>query len=249
MNALKNCRHLMPVLLALAPAVLWIPSAQAAAAFAGSAALTFTVNRIVNLDNPGDLTALTVTGSFEQASPPDYSVTLTGDGSVSDDNPVAGPVSVGSGVFNHTFAVSGSVGNGSVNSSHLGLFGLSFENTGSDGYAIGVTLDYLLDAAILGQYAAGAVDLDFYNEGFSFIGFDHASANDQHTGSSGEFSFVLNPGEFEALYADVRITGNLEASAVPLPAGLWLLLAGLSAVAVVGRRNGSRPETHPVPNA
>ncbi|MGZ4959406.1 MAG: VPLPA-CTERM sorting domain-containing protein, partial [Methylomonas sp.] len=170
---------------------------------------------------------------------------LTGNGAVNANNPSTGtlpisPVLPGA-AFSHSFAVSGSVGNGTVNTSQLGLFGLNFENTGSDHYQISLTLNYQLDAATGGQLADSTIDLDYFNETSSFAGFDHVEAsaftlgNAELIGSSGIFNFTLTPGSAEALYANVRITGNLEASPVPLPASFWLLFAGLSGIVSLGK--------------
>lgn len=240
MNTWNKKHRLIPMLLTLSPLLLFAPSAQAISTFNSSAALTYTINSIANLDNPGDLTSLNVTGSFELASPPDYSVTVTGDGSVNGTNPSLGPVPVAN-VFSKTVAVSGSVSGGTLNSSHLGLYGLSFDNTGNDSYSISLTLSYQLDTAVHGPSANSEIWLDFYNEAYTFSGSEHilasvfSAASGNQSGSSGPFNFTLGPGGSEALYADVRITGNLEASPVPLPAGAWLMLAGLSTITAIGK--------------
>lgn len=245
MNTVKKCHTFIPVLLALSPSLLWASSAQASSSFNSSAALSYTINSITNLDNPGSLLGLALTGSFELAAVPDYAVALTGDGTVVGNNPGTGslaitPISQGT-AFSHPFAVSGSVGNGTVNTSQLGLFGLNFENTGSDHYEISLTLNYQLNSGTDGQLAASSIDLDYFNETSSFVGFDHLEAsvftlgNAEIIGSSGQFNFTLTPGAAEALYADVRISGNLEASPVPLPASFWLLFAGLSGIISLGK--------------
>jgi hypothetical protein len=64
--------------------------------------------------------------------------------------------------------------------------------------------------------------------------------NAEKIGASPVFNFTLTPGSAEALAGEVKITGNLEASPVPLPASFWLLFAGLSAIISSGKRSRRR---------
>lgn len=244
MNTVKKCQRFIPVLLALSPSLLWTSTAQASSSFNSGATLSYTINSITNLNNAGSLSGLALTESFELAADQNF-LNVGGDGAISGDNPSTGPmpitpISLGT-VFSHSFALGGNAGNGSVNASQLGRFGLSFENTGSDNYEISLTLNYQLNAGVAGQLADSSVVLDYYNGDFSFSGYNLIDAsvfslqNPEITGSSGIFNFTLAPGAAEALYADVKITGNLEASPVPLPASFWLLFAGLSAIVSTGK--------------
>lgn len=245
MKTPKKCQQIAPMLLALSPVLFWAPAAQAST-FDNSATLSYTINSITNLDNPGSFDGLALTASFELAAEPDYALALIGDGTISGANPGIGPIAIPTNstgiVFSQPFAVSGQVTNGTVNTSQLGLFGLNFENTGSENYSISIKLDYQLKSEVAGQLADGSVALDYYNEAFSFWGSDRVDASVASLqtamleGSSGIFNFTLAPGASEALYGDVRITGNLEAAPVPLPGSFWLLFGGLSAIASVAKR-------------
>jgi hypothetical protein len=246
MNSVKKCHKFIPILLALSPSLLWTTSAQASSSFNSGATLSYSINNITNLDNAGSLSGLAITGSFELAGVPDYALTLSGDGTVVGNNPNTGPLAISpallGNVFSHLFTIGGNVGNGTANTSQLGLFGLNFENTGTDNYSISLTLNYQLTSSVTGQLADSSVALDYFNETSSFAGSDRIDAsvfsvgNPELIGSSGVFNFTLAPGATEALYADVNITGNLEASPVPLPASVWLLFAGLSSIVSFGRR-------------
>lgn len=249
MNDLRKHQKLLPALLALAPTLLWTGQAHASAGFNSSATLTYTVTSISNLTTSGSLSGLGITGSFALAPPPDYLLSLTGDGSVSNNNPDIGPIAVGSS-FSHTFAISGTASYGSVDSSHLGSFSLNLDNGSSDSYAIGLKLDYQLNAATSGQHGNSSIALD-YSAGLdeTFFGSDYIAASTFTTGNAtvtgtGLFNFTLgafgSPSASEALYADVRITGNLESSGpetspVPLPASVWLLFTGLTGIASLAR--------------
>jgi len=142
------------------------------------------------------------------------------------------------------FAVSGNVNDGSVSSSHLGSSGLIFNNSGSDVYLIGVTLNYQLNAAVSGQFADSDVFLDYFNSNYSFGNIDpvhinasvFAQANAAQSGSSGLFSFTLGPNTTEGLYAKVTINGNLQASPVPVPGAVWLFGSAVAGMGVFGRR-------------
>lgn len=247
MYSVKKCPKLIPVLLALSPSLLWLPSAHASSSFNSSATLSYTINSITNLNNTGSLSGLALTGSFELVADHNYALVL-GDGTILGNNPSAGPlaitpVSAGT-VFSHAFALSGNAGNGTVNTSQLGAFGLNFENTGSDDYEISVTLNYQFNSTVGGQLADSSINVDYFNGDNSFAGFDQIEASVFSLGSvekianSGVFNFTLAAGASESLNADVNITGNLEASPVPLPASFWLLFAGLSTIASIGK--GSR---------
>ncbi|MDD1620577.1 MAG: VPLPA-CTERM sorting domain-containing protein [Methylococcaceae bacterium] len=245
MNTFKPCHKFIPVLFALGPSLLLASSAQASSSFDSSAALSYTINSITNNDNAGSLAGLAITGSFDLAAAPDYSVDLSGDGAVFGNNPSTGnvainPILTGT-AFSHSFSVSGSASAGSANTSQLGLFGLNFKNTGSENYTISLSLNYQLNSTVGGQLADSSVALDFFNETSSFTGSKRVDAsvfsleNAALNATSDIFSFTLAPGTNETLYADVNITGNLSASAVPLPASFWLLFAGLSGIVSVGK--------------
>ena len=221
-------------------------AAQANTTFTSSAALTYTINSITNLngEHPNDLSGLEVTGSFEQ--PSDYLYVYTrGDGAVGSNDAGVLPFAVGSS-FSHSFAVSGSALNGTVDSYHTGWFKLDFINNGADSYAIDLTLAYQLDTEVNGLLANSHVALDYGYTGNDFVGTDHAEAftfegyssdTNSVSGSSG-LIFTLDSGASEIVYADAVITGNLEsASAIPVPAAVWFFASGLLGFTGLNRRN------------
>jgi hypothetical protein len=219
-------------------------AAEADVTFSSSAALTFTINSITNLnpEHPNDLSGLEVLGSFEQANDPSYFYAVTsGDGAVTANNPSVLPVAV-SDSFSHSFAVSGSVLNGTVDSYHTGWFNLDFNNTGSDSYDIDLTLDYQLNAEASGLFANSSVALDYGYTGnsftgsdrldaFTFAGFPHDTNN--LTGSNG-LIFTLGSGSTNSFFADAVITGTL--APVPVPAAIWFFASGLLGVIGLNKR-------------
>ncbi len=232
--------YLMSVAL-LGSALLGAQAAQANTTFAGSSILTFTINSITNLNeaHPTDLSGLEILGSFSQ--PTDefslYAIT-TGDGAVIANNQDVAPFAVTSN-FSKTFAVSGSVLDGSVDSYHTGLYNLAFNNIGSDDYAINLTLAYQLNASANDLTAVSNVAVDYYNQNFSISDLATVGAftlaeslTDKQSviGSFAPYTFMLNAGSNELISADVVITGNLQAAPVPLPAATWLFLTGLMGV-------------------
>lgn len=217
--------------------LLWTHQAQSAN-FSGSATITYTITSIANLDNPGDHAALDISGLFELAPPPDYSVILSGDGTLNNQTPNLGPISVGNS-FSHTFSINGHANDGSVDSSHLGLFSLILSNGANDSFNIGVKMDYLLNATVQGDYANSEVSMEYLDSGDNFSGSDFVAANfagdnTSKTGSTGILNFALGPSGSasgsQELWTDVRIAGYVQASPVPLPASCYMLLSGLAGI-------------------
>ena len=229
---------------ALTALAISAPNAEAAlSSYTGSATLSYTIDSIINLTNPGDLSNLQMDATFEQLGAP-YSIELvTGDGKVTANSPGVGIQTVSS-PYAFTFSTSGDVNNGTVNASNLGSFWLGFTNLGTDSYQIGVTLNYGLNATASGQGADSTVHLDYYNQDSSFSGFDDALAFSgfppaaTQSGSSGAFLFTLAGAGSEFLAGDVTISGNLEATAVPLPPAIWFFLSGCIAL-MQRRREGA----------
>lgn len=241
MKTLIKNHRLLPVSIVVGLSLLSMQTTQASSSFASDAKLTYSINSITNLNNPNSLTGLDIQGGFEQAGAP-YSFAITeGDGSVTANNSSVIPIGVSASLI-QKFTASGNVNNGSVTSSHLGSSSLIFNNTGSDSYSIGVTLDYQLNASASGENADSDVFLDYFNSDNSFTGSDHinASAFDQtnatQSGTSGLFSFMLGPNAVGGLYTNVTIKGNLQASPVPLPGAVWLFGSVMAGMGVIGRR-------------
>lgn len=240
MTALIKHHPFIPAILTMAPLLLWSHQTHAAT-FTSSTTITYTVSSITNLDNPGSLADLAITGAFEVAPPPDYLLNVTGDATLTNSNPSLGPIAVGS-RFSHTFTLSGVTHNGSLDASILGLFGLNLQNNGNDNYQIALILDYQLQALAQDDYATTEVSLDYFDanntvSGADFITAAHFSENTVNKfGSSGVLNVSLGAQGSQAVWADANITGHLQASPVPLPAGSYLLLTGLAGIVSLARK-------------
>ena len=219
--------------------LLTIDIAQASnSQFSSSANVSFTITNITNLVAPGVVLEdeLGIVSFFEQDS---YSSAfLSGDAVINDQNsPIDGeslPLVAGS-VFSKSFSISAGANNGSVDSNHLGYFGLALINSPDSlgEYQVDFELSYSLFSSASGQYADTGVSMEYFSEedtsfyGSEYIihsavfGLPSASAN-----NSGQFSIVLTPGSAVFYLAEAVITGNLTAAPVPLPATAWLFLSG-----------------------
>jgi hypothetical protein len=117
---------------------------------------------------------------------------------------------------------------GDVDTSYLGQFAVSFSNAGADHYAVGVTLNYQLNANVAGEDADSTLLFDYYNIGDTFVDSDYLNANllslatAAKSGSAGLYSFNLAANASQTLSGDVVINGNLHGTTVPLPAAVWL---------------------------
>ena len=244
---LKRNKHYLLSAALIAGAILSVPVTQASTNFLGSAALTFTINSITNLNlaHSSDLSGLEVLGYFDQGNDlTNYYVVNTGDGIVTANNPGIFPTAV-TNSFSQIFSVSGSALNGTVDSRHTGLYNLAFTNTGSDTYAIGLTLGYQLNANAAGLNAVNNVALDYFtlNNGYSdyaavgaFTLADRLSDTQSVSGFFTPINFIVNSNDIELVSADVLITGTLEASPVPVPAAVWFFVSGLLGVLGLNKR-------------
>lgn len=242
----------LPIILFAGVPLLGIGSAQASSELTSFATVTFTIDSINNLTTPGLISPsdFGIFADFEQDNA-SY-VNLSGDAAINDNNPAQfGSVPLITGTqFSHTFSITGSVNNGTFESYHLGLYGLSLLNSGlSDTYAVDLSFSYLLSASATGQNADTDVNIDYFSdEDPAFVGSDYVNhANifgfpvTTATNAKG-FSMTLAPGEAGYYLADVVIKGNLMAAPVPLPAAAWSFLAGLLGILGLKRRNPTTSE-------
>ena len=232
----------------LCSSLLATHTAQASVTFNSSATLTYTINNITNLNSahPTDLSALAISGYFDQgADAANYYLATTGDGAVIANNPSYSVDPVSS-VFGHTFNVSGSAINGTVDSLHTGIFGLLFDNSGTDSFSVNLSLGYQLSAAASGLFATNSIALEYFTlSDTSVFGstdplgaytVDGVTLNDTQTLSGVFNNIIFNVGAFdsanglEILSANVAVTSTIEPAAVPLPGVVWLFLSGLLGV-------------------
>jgi len=211
--------------------LLSIQTAQASSTIDGAAILKYTINNINVSSGSGNLTGLDIR-DWSEIFPRDSQSNIPDNLSITDVNR-----------FNKTFSFNSTLNDGSAVYFENALLGLNFLNSTTDtSYDIQVTLDYLLSADSVAPIEAASdqadtsVLLSYFNSDSSFSGADFTASYAniaaqlravQTTGSSGVFSFHLVPGEAEVLFADVKITGNLVASPVPVPAAIWLFASTL----------------------
>jgi hypothetical protein len=206
--------------------------ALASSSTSSIADLVFSVN--VTTAGSGSLDGLTISDSFEMLSP-------------SESEPVSGigtysitPNNIET--YHKQLTLVSDVQSGYANLSELGWINLSFLNDTADtSYNIEISLAYDLTSSTSANVSAGDfadtdIQLDFYNSDNSFAGWDnvfsYANISAQlatvlQSGNSGVLSFTLAPGATETFYTDVKMTANLEAAPVPIPAAVWLLGSGL----------------------
>ena len=230
-----------------------VSNSEANSLFNSQATLSFTIDSISNVNNPGDLSGLAILGSFEQAGSPVSYLSTTGNGSGIASNPSVSEVSVTIGnPFIHTFSANGNVSSGTVEASNVGGYGLALNNTSAtDDYKVNLTLAYNLSANASGEFADSDVFLDvFTNDNpLSSLGniiinaYALESPNAGAIGSFPQYTFDIVHGSSLVLSSDVTINGNLQASPVPLPAAVWSFLAGFMGILGLKKRKTGSGET------
>lgn len=227
-------KKFLPAVGAVCSLFFFNQTAQASSSLNSTANLLYTINVIAQ--GPGSLTDLQITDSFEMAPSESEAILGVGTFTVTPNN---------LGLYNKQLTLVSNVQNGQAHLSETGWTGLNFLNNSSDtSYLIEATLDYGLSATTSvhvanGDFADTDILLNYYNKNSSFSGtdwvFSYANISTQlgtvqKNGSSGLFSFTLAPGESEDIFADIKITGNLEVAPVPIPGAIWLFGSALMAI-------------------
>ena len=241
MKANFKKQHLMGAALAVAT-LSNIPAARADVSYDSSAVIGYTINSIIssNPNNPGDLSGLSISGSFQQLTDTnDFYAYTSGDGSYLANSPNISPTAIAGNNFNGTFSVSGdSAAYGTVDTLHTGVFSLDLTNTGTNSFNIDVTMGYELNAVAGGVYANSSILLDYWDSNNTLSGFDYVGAG-TYTGygydnqaelGSAELVYTLAPGATESLIVQAAIQSSLDStstSPVPLPAAFWFFASGL----------------------
>jgi hypothetical protein len=235
MKFIINSKKILPVLGAICLLPLSSQNAFASSSISSIADLLFSVN--ITAQGPGSVNDLLISDSFEMLTPSESEpVSGIGTFTVTPNNLSA---------YQKQLTLVSDVQNGYANLSELGWIDLHFDNASADtSYDVEVSLAYDLTSYASANVAGGDVAdtdilLSFYNNDNSFSGEDYVSSYANlssqldtilQSGSSGVFSFTLAPGASETFFTDVKMTANLEASPVPIPAAIWLFGSALMAI-------------------
>jgi hypothetical protein len=217
-------------------------SAYAISSYRSTATYSFIITAINTNSNSDSLANLTIGGSIDDGaeiytSTLDFSPIYTS-ASSSHLSTLEDFSNFGAG-YTQVFHAEDSIASGSASSEYLGEYIQTFANTSSDVADIfDITIDYsyTLTSTATGQDADSDINIAFsdYSYALDFSGLAHASTAESINGTatdSDSFSFSLNPDEFNVLFVDTTITGNLEAVAtVPVPASFWLFGSALLAM-------------------
>lgn len=204
-----------------------VQTAHAVSSFNGNVSITYTINSITNLNNPGSLEGLELNGQFELDDGQTFTENYGNAGSsIAHSEWFYGPIE--DNVFSRTFSLSGYAGNGEAAASYLAMFGLEFVNNSSDAFDIDVEFAYSLSAEAAGDNAYTEIMMDYWDDltgGGDFVELSaYATGNDQLFDSA-LFQFSLFANETQAILADVGVEGAV--SAVPVPAAIWLFGSAL----------------------
>jgi hypothetical protein len=229
MTFFTQTKKLLPAL-ALMPCL--VQSAYASSSINSFAILTYAINNIT-IQGSGTLDDLQISDTLVVS--PSESEAIDGIGSYTfTPNDIS--------TYTKQLTLLSNLQDGAANLSEGALVGLNFNNASVDtSYLVEVSLTYQLSASSASSpgasdFANTDILLSYFNNDFSFSGSDLATsfANDsaqlgtvEQNGGTGNFSFTLTPGQTEALLSEVRITGNLEASPVPVPGAVWLFASAL----------------------
>lgn len=222
--------------------VFFNQAAHASSSLNSTANLLFTIN--VTAQGTGSLSDLQIADSFEMAPSESQPIVGVGTFSVTPNN---------LSLYNKQLTLVSTVQNGQATLSETAWSGLNFFNNSADtSYLIEATLDYELSATTEANVSHGDLaDTDilfnYYNNDSSFSGtdwvFSYANSITQlgtvQQNGSGFYSFTLAPGESEDIFADIKMTGNLEAATVPIPGAIWLFGSALLAMPSLKRFKSS----------
>jgi hypothetical protein len=148
--------------------------------------------------------------------------------------------------YSQTYQAEDSISNGSAESEYFGEYIQTFANISTDASDIfDITFDYsyTIESNVTGQNADSetSIALSDYSYALDYAGLAHTSTEEstnETTSGNSSFNFILNPSEFNILFVETAITGNLEAVApIPVPAAFWLFGSALMAVPGIRKFN------------
>lgn len=232
MNRLNRKSILLTAATVMLPALT--PSAQASSHYSGSVDFSYTISA-TNRNSNGDMQSLSIADFF-------------GSGSYAESGSSTHAPSYqafnGLGVLhNVSLQAQDGIQLGAAVSDYFSNLLISFENISldvNDIFDINIDFSYTLSAQAAGEYADVDASFAYSNENFDLDNFDfaHASNFDVFAEVFGfdSFGFVLTAGQTENLYFDSAVTGQLEATVVPVPAAIWLFASGV--VGLLGVQRG-----------
>ncbi|MCQ8103956.1 VPLPA-CTERM sorting domain-containing protein [Methylomonas sp. SURF-2] len=214
-------------------------SAQASSHYSGGIDFSYTVTAI-NLNPEGGMQYLSIIDTF-------FADAAAESGSSSYSHSRQGFNGLGV-LHNVVLQAQDSIQLGAAVSDYFSNLLISFENTSlnvNDIFDINIDFSYRLSGEVSGQQADADVAFRYSNEDFSLDQFDLA-----HVSTNGDFfaevfgfksfGFILSAGQSENLYFDGSVSGQLEATVVPVPAAIWLFGSGFAGLLGMQRRQSLR---------
>lgn len=222
----------------LAAAALLLPSltpiAQASSHYSGKVDFAYTISA-TNRNTNGDMSLLSISDVF-------------GSGSYAESGSSVYTPSYqafsGLGVLHKvSLQAQDSVQLGAAVSDYFSNLLISFENASqnvNDIFDVNIDFSYSINTQAAGEYADADASFSYSNENFDLDNFDfaHASIYSGVAEAFGvdSFGFVLSTGQSENLYFNSAVSGQLQATVVPVPAAIWLFGSGLAGLLGMQRK-------------
>lgn len=210
------------------------PSAQASSHYSGNVDFAYTItasNRNVN----GDMQSLSIADFLEFGNHAE-----SGSSAASPSYQAFSGLGV---LHNLSLQAHDSIQLGAAVSDYFSKLLITFENISldvDDIFDINIDFSYSINAQAAGEYADADVSFAYSNENFDLDNFDFAHASNYEAFAEvfgfDSFGFVLTAGQTENLYFDSAVSGQLEATVVPVPAAIWLFASGM--VGLLGVQRG-----------
>ncbi|MCK9604894.1 MAG: VPLPA-CTERM sorting domain-containing protein [Methylomonas sp.] len=236
MNSLNRKSTLLTAAIFLLPALT--SSAQASSHYSGNVDFSYTVTAS-NRNANGDMQSLSImdffnSGAYAESAASSYAPNYQ--------------AFSGLGIsHNLSLQAQDTIQLGTAVSDYFSNLLISFENISldvNDIFDINIDFSYSLTTQASGENADVDATFAYSNENFDLDNFDisHASIYDGFAQAFGvdSFGFVLSAGQTENLYFDSTVTGQLEATVVPVPAAIWLFGSGMAGLLGMQRKRSSK---------
>lgn len=232
MNRLNRKSVLLTAVILLLTALT--PSAQASSHYSGNVDFSYTITA-TNRNTNGDMQSLSIMDFFDSGA-----YAESGTSSYTPNYQSFSGLGVS---HNLSLQAQDTIQLGAAVSDYFSNLLISFENISldvNDIFDINIDFSYSLTTQASGENADVDATFAYSNENFDLDNFDvsHASIYDGFTQAFGvdSFGFVLSAGQSENLYFDSAVSGQLEATVVPVPAAVWLFGSGLVGLLGVQRK-------------